>query len=94
MHDMPAIKTADAEIFEDAYAPEAEAWRRDCRFADYGLEDGVFNKYRGKGYVLAIFEEKVVGKGKNLLHLRRRMAKKLGVHPLQIVLVDPVLGVL
>ena len=94
MHDMPAIKMADAEIFEEAQSPEAEGWNRDCRFVDYGLEDGIFNKYRGKGYVLAIYEEKVVGKGKNLAHLRRRMAKKFGVHPLRIVLVDLALGVL
>jgi len=94
MHDMPAINTVDAEDFEDAQAPEAEAWKRDCRYADYGLEDGIFNQYRGKGYVLAIYEEKVVGKGKNLAHLRRRMAKKFGVHPLRIVLVDLALGVL
>ena len=94
MHDMPAMKTVDAEIIEDEQDFDAEGWKRDCRFVDYGLQDGIFNEYKGKGYVLAVFEGKVIGKGKNLLHLRRRMGKKFGVHPLRIVLVDLALGVL
>ena len=92
MHDMPALKTVDAEIFEAEHPPEVEAWYRDCRFADYGWEDGIFCNY--KGYIVAIYEEKIVGKGKNPLHLRRRMAKKLGVDPLRVVLFDTSYGIL
>ena len=92
MHDMPAIETVDAEIFTDTLPPDREGWYRDCRFADYGWEDGIFRKYQG--YVLAIYEEKIVGKGKNPLQLRRRMAKKLGVDPLRVVLFDTMYGIL
>ena len=97
MHDFPANPTdsklvPDREYFEDEHPPEQEAWYRDRRYADRGLQDGTFNKYRG--FVVAIYEMEIVGKGKNPLHLRRRVAKKLGIHPLRTVLVDPDYGVL
>jgi len=85
-------KTVDAEIFEDSHTPEQDAWYRDCRFARYGMEDGLFAK--DYGYILAIYNEKVVGKGKNPAHLRRRMAKKLGVDGLRIVLLNTELGII
>ena len=92
MHDMPAINTVDAEDFEQAHSPEVEEWYVDYRFAKYGLEDGIFAKYRGT--IIAIFEKQIVGKGKNPLHLRRRIAKKLGIDALRMILVDPEYGIL
>ncbi len=82
----------DGEIFVDKLPPIQEAWYRDHRFARYGLEDGAFAKYSPD--VIAIIEEKVVGRGKNPLHLVRRVAKKLKVDMSQIILVDPNIGVL
>lgn len=85
-------KTVDAEIFEDSQPPEEEAWDRDCRYARYGMEDGLFAK--DYGYILAIYKEKVVGKGKNPAHLRRRIAKKFGIQGLRVVLLNTELGVI
>jgi hypothetical protein len=87
MHEPPPHRTKkrnvkpprDVETFSDAHEPEIEEWFKDERYARYALQDGEFEKYRG--YVIAIYEKKVVGKGKNPLHLRTRIAKKLGIPP-------------
>ncbi len=82
---------SDGEYFVDTLPPVDEAWRRDCDFARWGLEDGAFAKYSPD--VVAIFDQKIVGRGKNPLHLQRRVAKKLRVHVSRIILVDPNIGV-
>lgn len=85
--------TADPEP-ADEYQPseEQEAWIRDLNYARFGLQDGIFEQYRG--YIIAIYEQKVVGKGKNPLHLSRRIEKKLGIDGLRMILVDPEYGIL
>ncbi len=93
----PPVKTpppseTDREYFLDKLPPEEAEWFRDERYARYGLEDGIFDVYHPG--VIAIHHEQVVGRGKNPKLLRRRVAKKLKVHPLQVILVDTCYGIL
>ncbi len=96
-HVPPPVKTpppseTDREYFLDKLPPKQEAFMRDHRYARYGLEDGIFARYYPK--VIAIYQEKVVGCGKNPKYLRLRVAKKLNVHPLDLILVDTCFGVM
>jgi hypothetical protein len=66
--------------------PEQQCFQEDSAYARYAADDGEFADY--DGYVVAVFQKAIVGKGKNPLHLRTRLAKKLGIDAWRLVLVD------
>jgi hypothetical protein len=102
MNHPPTSKTAGSstypyvngagDVHEWHPSKDQEAWDRDLALALHGVQSGLFDRHRG--YVIAFYNGEIVGKGKNPLHLRRRIAKKLGIDGLRMILVDPEVGVL
>jgi hypothetical protein len=82
MHELPEAEApvapespgseAVAELSPEI-GPEQECWSEDEAWARYALEDGEFAG--NTGYVVAVFQKKIVDRGKNPLHLRTRLAK-------------------